>query len=189
VPGAGCAYGGWVYPAGSSFPSTDGCNTCGCTSGGDVACTKKACPPGSECRFPSVFTGGYDGGFVRYSESSTLSPEADHALTRTYRDGTPALRCHRALACSDPHALGVKALMEAIRHPDVVAALQRGGTPLYGTDPRPSDGALWVFAGADGNGFQLGEGAIPAGLTQLRERVQQLEVETRATPACAALRP
>ena len=40
---ATCEYGGQVYPAGSSFPSTDGCNTCGCSEDGSVACTDMAC--------------------------------------------------------------------------------------------------------------------------------------------------
>lgn len=39
----GCDYGGKRYDVGASFPSTDGCNTCSCSSGGMVACTEKAC--------------------------------------------------------------------------------------------------------------------------------------------------
>jgi hypothetical protein len=38
-----CLYNNVVYPAGSSFKSTDGCNTCGCASDGQVACTLMAC--------------------------------------------------------------------------------------------------------------------------------------------------
>lgn len=41
--GATCLYNGVNYPAGTSFKSTDGCNTCGCTSDGLVACTLMAC--------------------------------------------------------------------------------------------------------------------------------------------------
>ncbi|MFS8131141.1 MAG: hypothetical protein ACMG57_04135 [Candidatus Dojkabacteria bacterium] len=37
-----CSYNGVKYSAGSSFPSTDTCNTCTCATGG-VVCTLKAC--------------------------------------------------------------------------------------------------------------------------------------------------
>ncbi len=39
---ATCSYGGTTYTSGDTFPSTDGCNTCSCGTGG-VACTKRAC--------------------------------------------------------------------------------------------------------------------------------------------------
>jgi hypothetical protein len=38
-----CNYAGKAHPAGTSFPATDGCNTCTCTSPGEVACTLGAC--------------------------------------------------------------------------------------------------------------------------------------------------
>lgn len=38
-----CKYDGSTYRAGASFPDTDGCNTCTCTDGGQVACTERAC--------------------------------------------------------------------------------------------------------------------------------------------------
>lgn len=44
---ANCEYNGTSYEAGSSFPSSDGCNTCSCSEGG-VACTLRACAPVDE---------------------------------------------------------------------------------------------------------------------------------------------
>ena len=41
--GDGCLYGGERYDVGDSFPSDDGCNSCSCTAGGQVACTLRAC--------------------------------------------------------------------------------------------------------------------------------------------------
>jgi hypothetical protein len=38
-----CSYDGATYDVGDSFPSTDGCNTCSCSSSGNATCTKKAC--------------------------------------------------------------------------------------------------------------------------------------------------
>ena len=42
---ASCDYNGQTYSEGESFPSADGCNTCGCESGGEIACTMMACAP------------------------------------------------------------------------------------------------------------------------------------------------
>lgn len=38
-----CDYLGKPYPVGSSFPSSDGCSTCSCQAGGEVACIQRAC--------------------------------------------------------------------------------------------------------------------------------------------------
>lgn len=38
-----CKYDGAEYAAGETFPASDGCNTCTCLEGGNVACTEKAC--------------------------------------------------------------------------------------------------------------------------------------------------
>ena len=43
APGSSCVYQGKSYPAGSSFPASDGCNACTCQSSGMVACTARAC--------------------------------------------------------------------------------------------------------------------------------------------------
>jgi hypothetical protein len=38
-----CVYGGKSYPAGATFPASDGCNVCSCQNTGAVNCTAKAC--------------------------------------------------------------------------------------------------------------------------------------------------
>jgi hypothetical protein len=38
-----CSYGGKTYRSGTTFPSTDGCNSCSCSSLGGVDCTLAAC--------------------------------------------------------------------------------------------------------------------------------------------------
>ena len=38
-----CSYSGQGYLAGTTFASTDGCNTCNCTANGEVVCTERAC--------------------------------------------------------------------------------------------------------------------------------------------------
>jgi hypothetical protein len=42
-----CEYEGQFHPIGSSFPASDGCNTCGCQEGGIAACTLRLC----ECNY------------------------------------------------------------------------------------------------------------------------------------------
>jgi hypothetical protein len=43
--GDGCDYDGKHYAVGDGFPSSDGCNQCGCNPGGEVICTLKDCAP------------------------------------------------------------------------------------------------------------------------------------------------
>lgn len=43
VDGGACTYGGTLHAVGTTFPATDGCNTCSCGDGGVVGCTKKLC--------------------------------------------------------------------------------------------------------------------------------------------------
>jgi hypothetical protein len=57
----GCVYAGRDYAVGASFPSNDGCNTCSCTSGGSVECTKAAC--------------GCESGGQFYAVGQTFSPD------------------------------------------------------------------------------------------------------------------
>jgi hypothetical protein len=38
-----CSDGGATYAVGATFPASDDCNTCTCSSSGSVSCTKKAC--------------------------------------------------------------------------------------------------------------------------------------------------
>ena len=45
APAGSCVYDGTTYAEGSSFPATDGCNTCSCTDG-MVVCTEMACAAG-----------------------------------------------------------------------------------------------------------------------------------------------
>jgi hypothetical protein len=45
----GCDYNGEHYNPGDGFPSSDGCNSCGCQDDGSVVCTLKACMPNKTC--------------------------------------------------------------------------------------------------------------------------------------------
>ncbi len=43
--GRACRWDGRIYDVGDTFPAGDGCNTCHCMEGGEVACTEIACLP------------------------------------------------------------------------------------------------------------------------------------------------
>ncbi len=65
LTGNDCTVDGVAHEAGDSFLASDGCNTCSCTSSGQVACTLiacvtgcgglsgKACPSGEFCNYPA----------------------------------------------------------------------------------------------------------------------------------------
>jgi alpha-tubulin suppressor-like RCC1 family protein len=42
---SGCTYAGHQYPTGAQFASEDGCNTCSCSTIGNVVCTQESCVP------------------------------------------------------------------------------------------------------------------------------------------------
>lgn len=86
-PGApsSCEVDGVTYLSGDSFPSSDGCNTCACTDGGQVICTLRACVDscgglvGNECS---------EDQFCRFEES-----DACGAADRTGVCTTPPESC------------------------------------------------------------------------------------------------
>lgn len=57
-PSEVCKVGDQTYFVGQDVPSKDGCNQCTCTAGGTVACTDKACAPGSCTQNGTVYQNG-----------------------------------------------------------------------------------------------------------------------------------
>ncbi len=53
-PVLACSYGGSEHAAGSTFPATDGCNTCACNGDATVSCTKVACVDGAAVPTPAL---------------------------------------------------------------------------------------------------------------------------------------
>ncbi len=66
---ATCSYEGKVYLAGKSFPAKDGCNTCGCSQDGKIACTLLVCN-GDTCGGIAGIACKKVGDFCKYAESS-----------------------------------------------------------------------------------------------------------------------
>jgi hypothetical protein len=98
------------------------------------------------------------------------------------------LTCTREVPCASATAVTVPAIEAAIANADVQAALAKAPGMVYGTDSRPVDGTVYKFARGDKNFFVGGGNAVPAGLRALETLLRKLTDETKATPACAALK-
>ena len=199
--GGSCTYAGMTYPAGTSFPDLDGCNTCACTAGGQIACTLRACPPDAgapACAFDAVYRFGMTGGRVIYEDRVTLTPPASYLHARVPVATDPiSLSCAPPLPACDAAAIDVSDVMRDVADPDVQKALALATPPLYGTDPRPVDGNIFSFQRGDGRGFLAGGQctgsgtscvAIPAGIVRLVATLRALDEQQLKDASCASLR-
>ena len=104
VPGTcvSCIYDGKPYQEGEKFPATDGCNTCTCTDGGNVACTEMACFPICD---PAVEQSCKDADKVCMAETvdeDGICQPFDHGTTvgAGYKcGGSIGVSCAEGLAC------------------------------------------------------------------------------------------
>jgi len=213
-PDAGqtCSYGGRDYLIGESFKID--CNTCTCTSSG-TACTAMAClhDAGSDlplsldatatCALSANLTFGYDGGNAIYWDANRLTATT-FTITRNYsmradRDGATTATCSPSLpTCGSSAAVTIATINLDLANPDVQAVwgLPQNPAPIYGTDPRPVDGAVYSIALDDGRkvlvGGQCASPAmsscryIPTGLMQLSQDLQKLASSMAADPVCKA---
>lgn len=84
-----CTYGKVLYPVGSTFPSSDGCNSCYCGNVDGVSCTAMACWNGCE----------FEGNYLQSGES-IQSSDGCNTCTCSYdaTTGASALGCTQ-MAC------------------------------------------------------------------------------------------
>jgi hypothetical protein len=195
-----CTIGGVGHPAGTTFPSPDGCNSCTCTVDGQLACTERACPPdaGSDCAFDAVYGYGDIGGLVAWMAAVTLTPPASYIYERTsFVAGTASGSCAPALpACNATDLIDVADIMRDIADPDVQRALAAATPPTYGRDTRAVDGTVFQFLRGDGRGFLAGLPcgsvagctAIPVGVAQLVADLRALDTQQLKDASCAAVR-
>jgi len=197
-----CRYNGVLQPPGNTFPAGDGCNTCSCTANGEVACTLIACRVDSgldDCALDSTYYYGETGGLVAYVDQTTLSPHASYRYLRTHPgiEDPPAMVCAPFLpVCLSPDAIDVSDIVRDLRDPDVQGALALTTPPIYGRDPRAFDGTIFQFLREDGHGFLAGyacsgsAGCVdaPPGVSQLVDRLRDLDTQQLQDPSCASLR-
>ena len=210
--GQTCSYGGRNYLIGESFKID--CNTCNCTSIG-LACTGMAClhDGGSDipfsvdatatCALSANLTFGYDGGSALYWDANRLTATT-FTVTRSYSmraglDGSTTATCSPSLpACGSIGTVTTATINADLADPDVQTAwgLPQSSAPLYGTDPRPVDGAVYSIALDDGRKVLVGGPCasplmsscryIPTGLVQLTQDLQKLASSMAADPVCKA---
>ena len=199
--GATCTYAGATHAAGTSFPASDGCNTCTCAANGGVGCTKIACPPrdgGTSCALAESYTYGDIGGNAISSDQVVLGPTS-YWYGRIPRGPTQEpIVCEPALpACNSADAIDISDILRALADADVQAALKEPKAPLFGKDLRPVDGTVFSFTPASGGGFLLGSttclagelcAPIPAGITKLVAELRALDKQQLQDPACSSLR-
>jgi hypothetical protein len=185
--------GGGTSGGGTSGGGTSGGGTGGASADAAVDHTQDSvAETGGGCLFEVGYSFHDDGGLRAYSDTSVLTPARAHTIKRTAIGTDAPVECTRAVPCSGASVVTVPAIQAAIAHADVQAALAKTGRMLYGSDPRPFDGTVWVFERADGRGFMVGSGtapAVPAGLAALEALLRKLTEETLAVPECAALKP
>jgi hypothetical protein len=197
--GATCSYGGATYPAGASFPASDGCNTCTCGTNGSVGCTKIACPPrdgGVACALAESYTYGDVGGLVIYSDQVVLGPTSYRYTRVPAAPNAEPSTCAPALpACDSADAIDLADIRRDLADTDVQAALGSAKIPLYGGDWRPVDGTVFSFVAASGGGFLMGSTSclggepctpIPPGISKLVADLRALDRQQLADPMCSA---
>jgi hypothetical protein len=135
---------------------------------------------------------GPNGGFVAYTEHSTLSDCNVYGHTRTFAEADAAAprTCERPLPCMGSGLHGISDVLLALEHADVVAARALGSV-LYGTDSRPVDGTVLrielpsstIEVGEDCNGA-AGCTPIPTGIVTLAGLLQSIDQEQLALEPC-----
>jgi hypothetical protein len=184
VPEGGASDGARESVEGGSEVSRDGMSTAdGTPADGAAETTPGVCSLETSYRFFD------DGGLRAFYDDSRIAPPRTHTLTRKNMTNNTTVECGYEIPCDPGNAVDLPSIQKAIAHPDVQEALAKAMQPHYGSDPRPVDGTVWVFERADGRGFSLGGGNVPAGLRALETVLRKLTTETRAAPQCAALRP
>jgi hypothetical protein len=208
-----CSYEGRTYAFGEGF-SLD-CNICSCSNYG-MACTARTCfhdagPDSSfaldapACAVSANLTFGRDGGNAIYWDVNRLTATA-FTITRDYSaragkpDGAMSATCSPVLpACGSTGAVTVATLNADLANADVQAVwgLPQSPVPLFGSDPRPTDGTVYSIALDDGRKVLVGEQCaspamsscrfIPAGLVQLVQDLQKLASAMLADPMCKSL--
>lgn len=144
-----------------------------------AACCRNPATCGVSAEFSFGTWGGITGA---KGVSGTVMPP--RCFLRPVRDsgGSVAIWPSEIPDCDGGELVGTAAVNRALAHPDVVAALAESKDPLFGGDPRGSDGYVWWFGRADGHGLIVGRDCggqpgcreIPPGIAVLRETLGML---------------
>jgi hypothetical protein len=162
-------------------------------------------PDGSSvCSLSANLTFGDDGGNAIYWDVNRLTATS-FTITRNYSwrsdpDGATTATCSPKLpACGTAGAVTIATINADLADADVQAlwTLPQSPVPLFGTDPRPTDGSVYSIALDDGHKVLVGGQCaspvmsscryIPAGLVRLTQDLQTLASAMAADPACKGM--
>ena len=164
-----------------------------------IEAVKSVCTRVDANRMPSdctmcltdTLTWGLSGGFVAYTDQSSLAPCAHYVHTRTPANGSAqaALSCEADLAACDARSGG--AVSSALANADVKAALA-ASPMLFGVDQRAWDGSVFdISVGA--HTIEVGgscDGAppncipVPAGVQALVDVLNAIDKQELSSAAC-----
>lgn len=167
----------------------------------DVASDTASDGPPTVCSLAAVYTFGLDGGLVASRDIARIEPPRRFTLTRMdFRIADAGtLSCSTVLNDCGPNDGGTvdtQVLLDAFANADVVAAFADTTNTLYGRDPRPVDGQVFMITRGDGRHVEIGPDcggvtgcrAITPGLARLRAVLETLQTMQLAQPECASLR-
>jgi hypothetical protein len=154
------------------------------------------------CFLDATYRYGYDGGRIAWRDTVILSPPTSFLLLhQPVTTMPPDMQCMPLLPMCDGPAIDLADVMAALADPEVQQVLIRSKgaatLPLYGVDPRPSDGQIFQLTTDLGGGFLVGTPCppgpgtfcvgIPEGLARLVSVLDALERQQLADPTCASL--
>jgi hypothetical protein len=153
---------------------------------------------GDGCTLADTYAFGWNGGLVAFSDESTLTPpnKYDHVRTYSRSDGGTRSCSITQLSCQGMNSFGLFDIQLALQKPDVVSAFNEPTPLLYGTDPRPVDGAVYSVRRSDGHGMLVGGdcagGAagcrpISAGISVLVDILKNFDQQMLARTECSGL--
>ncbi|HXI55960.1 MAG TPA: hypothetical protein VNO55_07870 [Polyangia bacterium] len=129
------------------------------------------------CTLADSYSFGWNGGLVAFSDESTLTPpdKYDHVRTYSRSDGGTKSCSITGLSCLGMNSFGIFDIQQTLQKPDVVSAFNEPAPLLYGTDPRPVDGAVYSVRRSDGHGMLVG-GDCAAGASGCRPITEGIAV-------------
>jgi hypothetical protein len=139
----------------------------------------------------------YNGGLVAYTSASSLAECGLYTYGRTPAGGGTTVFCSDTIGGCGAPSIAIEDVERALADPDVVAALS--ATPgLYGSDPRPCDGAVLDILEVGGDCPASGGGGcglpgacrpVPMGVRRLASLVVAIDAQELAAPACKSVFP
>jgi len=95
------------------------------------------------------------GGFTLYEDTSTISDCRQYTLVRVMSGTSGMMSCTNDVPCSGVDLITMGDVLNALAHPDVVAAFAAG--TLYGRDNRAADGQVFSIVRGTTAGFLVGD--------------------------------